>query len=503
MPAAVAALAFVLYACSAAPTLTWAHEGADGGELVAAAIVNGVPHPPGYPLYIPLLQAWLALLGLFLPNSEPIWRAALLSALCGALSVGVTAVTALHLVRRWPHGWLWATAAALAWAISPLLWSQVVIAEVYALHALLFTLLGWAVLVHPRRLWALVVLVALGAAHHLTFLLLLPAAWYGLWAQRPPQVAGRRWLLQITGVFALGLALGALVYLRIALAAGQGPPPVNWGYADNWSGFWWLVSGAAYRGYLLGSGAASMLSRVAAWAYTLTVQYTPLGLALALVGLAQWDRETPWLRNLSLLWLTPVSIYALIYYTRDSEIYLLPVVWLMALWLAVGLSVCLTVAAAWLARKIQRQPAPVLAVLGGVLALSLAGLAIWRWPQASLAGDREARSFLDRATAQLPPNSIVVTLADKETFAFWYGVWGDSRLTAAAPGLIPINESLYQFDWYRRLQRDLHPEIAGIGESVEAVIAGNRGVRPIFFAQQPTSLPEDAFEAAGPLWKVR
>ncbi len=94
-------------------------------------------------------------------------------------------------------------------------------------------------------------------------------------------------------------------------------------------------------------------------------------------------------------------------------------------------------------------------------------------------------------------------MADKETFAFWYGVWGDQRLTARAPGIIPINESLYQFDWYRRLQEELHPEIAGIGDSVEAVVAANRGVRPIYFAQQPTSLPADMFEPAGPLWKVR
>ena len=33
----------------------------EGGELVTAALVNGVPHPPGYPLYILLLQGWLRL----------------------------------------------------------------------------------------------------------------------------------------------------------------------------------------------------------------------------------------------------------------------------------------------------------------------------------------------------------------------------------------------------------------------------------------------------------
>ncbi len=53
-------LAFLLYWWTAAPGLSWAHQGADGGELLAAAVRNGVPHPPGYPLYIWLLQGWLS-----------------------------------------------------------------------------------------------------------------------------------------------------------------------------------------------------------------------------------------------------------------------------------------------------------------------------------------------------------------------------------------------------------------------------------------------------------
>ena len=41
---------------TAAPGLTWAHFGADGGDLLAAAAVHGIPHPPGYPLYLLLLR---------------------------------------------------------------------------------------------------------------------------------------------------------------------------------------------------------------------------------------------------------------------------------------------------------------------------------------------------------------------------------------------------------------------------------------------------------------
>ncbi|MCB0097459.1 MAG: DUF2723 domain-containing protein, partial [Caldilineaceae bacterium] len=68
---AVVGLAFALYVATMAPGLTWANQGADGGELIAAARTNGVPHPPGYPLYILLLQLWLKVTGVLFPGSEP------------------------------------------------------------------------------------------------------------------------------------------------------------------------------------------------------------------------------------------------------------------------------------------------------------------------------------------------------------------------------------------------------------------------------------------------
>ena len=55
-PLLAALLAFFLYLASAPPGLTWSHFGADGAELLTAALTNGVPHPPGYPLYMLLLQ---------------------------------------------------------------------------------------------------------------------------------------------------------------------------------------------------------------------------------------------------------------------------------------------------------------------------------------------------------------------------------------------------------------------------------------------------------------
>ncbi len=63
-------LAFGLYWFTAASGLTWAHDGADGGDLLAAALTGGVPHPSGYPLYTALLQGWLRMGQALAPSAE-------------------------------------------------------------------------------------------------------------------------------------------------------------------------------------------------------------------------------------------------------------------------------------------------------------------------------------------------------------------------------------------------------------------------------------------------
>lgn len=483
--------ALLFYMASLAPGLTWAHQGADGGELLAAAVSNGVPHPPGYPLYMLIMQGWLAIVGGVAPASDLAWRGNLFSAVCGALSASLTVIVAARLLPEIPLRWLWAMLAGLAWAVSPLLWSQSIITEVYSLHALLVVLLGWAVLVKPLRLWYVVAPVALGVAHHLTLILLLPAALYALTVARTGQ---RRWVRPLLTLIG-GVILGALFYVRIPLTAASGPPPINWGYADNWDGLRWLVSGAAYRGYLVSGSVATVLSRVTTWAYVVTEQFTPIGLALGFGGLVTWDRTAGHLRTFSLLWIAPVSVYAILYHTRDSEIYLLPVVWLLSIWMAVGLATL----TAWLVQRFGRSALLVSSLTAFLLLLLLA---VGRWPTVALAGDTEARQYVEQVAQVLEPESIVVTLSDRETFAIWYSAWGDQSLQIAAPGLIPVNESLYQFDWYQRLQRDLYPDLTGFDVSAVHLVDVYTGVRPIYFAEAPVWIEAGRLEKVGPLWRL-
>jgi hypothetical protein len=141
-------------------------------------------------------------------------------------------------------------------------------------------------------------------------------------------------------------------------------------------------------------------------------------------------------------------------------------------------------------------------VAGLFAVLSIALLVITRWEAIALRNDAEARTYLRQVAAELEPQSIVVTLNDRETFAIWYGVWGDGLLMKTAPGLIPVNESLYQFAWYQRLQHELYPDMPGIDVSVPHLVEVYAGRRPIYFAEAPAWLDNNRLKKVGPLWRL-
>ena len=95
LPAVAGVCALLLYALCLAPGLTWAHDGADGGDLLAAALTHGVPHPTGYPTYQIVLRAAIALF-----PGEPARAGNWLSAGCAAAA---TVLVADLMLRMLPH----------------------------------------------------------------------------------------------------------------------------------------------------------------------------------------------------------------------------------------------------------------------------------------------------------------------------------------------------------------------------------------------------------------
>jgi hypothetical protein len=472
---AAAGAVFLCYTTTLAPGLTWANDGADGGDLIAAAATLGVAHPSGYPTYLLLARAFQ-----WLPLGTLALRTNLMSAICASLAAGlVTGLVSASYPGPRRFGLAGGLVAGVAFGLSPLLWSQAVITEVHALHtlfvaAILYTLPVGGAPQEPRRRVHFLAGILLGAAlgNHLTTALLLPP-WLILsgWENGALKPARLGWRLA-------GLAAGLLVYAYLPLRAAA-QPPINWGNPSTLDGIWWVVSGGPYRAMAFGLPRALVGARVQGWASLLIAQFGLLGMAASFYGLFFGDTTA---RRVKLVtfWLAAVSsIFAIGYNTADSYAYLLPAFLALAIWLGLGLATALANL-----RRLKR-PFPAQTIVCGGLALSILVNGASRLPGVDASrADPAAEKFGEAVMQAAPPGSLIFTHADRDTFAVWYFHFALGQ----RPDVAVVVEPLLVFDWYRDNLRSVYPSLSVPAQAAttwrEAVSSSN--VRPVCDAHLDT-----------------
>lgn len=456
----VLVVALAVYARTLAPDITWAHDGGDGGDLITAAATGGVPHPPGYPTY--LLLSW-PFVNLAVGNLA--WRMNLFSAVGAGGASALVALSVFRLARDAGHNppaaWAAAAGAGLALAFSPLLWSQAVIAEVYAPGALFAALLLWQAVRRPAGQWAA---AAWGLTWGMALGINLPLAIYGLlflefaWRQR------RLWIGGGVGL-ACGLAIFAILPLRARLGS-----PVNWGGADTWAGLWWLISAQLYRGYVLSLAPSALPARLLAWAVLLVRQFTPAGPILAGWGLGRLTGLRRGLAVASVLACIGLSIFAIGYNTTDSYVHLIPVLILAAAWLGLGLCQVLELAGQALSRR-WRWRRLALAAMAGALPL---GLLVTGWDEADLASDRPAVVFGLSRLESAPPRAILLTGQDAQTFTLWYFHYA----RGSRPDVAVVDRGLLGMPWYRDAVARVD-KLPGLASAADPLLALSGLGRPV------------------------
>ena len=456
-----------VYLLTLPSTLTWAHYGADGGDLATAVIRGRLPHPPGFPTYL-----LLGTLFVQLPWGEPAWRLNLMSAVMAAGATLLTAAAFQQTASRRPRPAICNPQSAisnqhsairnpqsairnqhsairnqqsairnqhsaicsLALGLSPLLWSQALIAEVYA-PAAFFTAAVLFLALRRTPAWLLGIVWGLGIGVHPTLLFLAPLVlWQVAVSTSRPSAPGLHTFLPPAFLLLASLLLASsLLYGPVLLAFGTTPSP--WADLSTPAGWWEYVSGRLYHGYLFALPAAFWPQRLLAWAGLLARQFTPVGALLALGGWQVVWREHRSLALATALAFGGFSLYAVGYNTADSLVYLVPAMPLAALWLGVGLAE----AAKYLAR--YRRHAP-----WALLFLPLAQALLF-WGQMDLHGDRTAMEWAHRVLQQAPPGAVLVTAQDAHTFTLWYAHDGLSQ----RPDLLVVDRDLWYHLPYRRM----------------------------------------------------
>ncbi len=408
MGAGVALGGAALYGATLAPGLGGT---VDSAEFQQAAAGLALVHPTGYPLYLLLAHAWIALL----PVGEPAWRVNVLSAVFGVATLLLIYVTVHYLSGSVAGAVL---AAALA-ATHPLIWPTAVVAEVTSLNGLLvaatlYALLRWAA---PARAWpleAVALLYGLALSHHRTSLLLAPAIMlFFAWTVR----CGRQVSGAAVGRSLLLLALPALAYLYLPLRAFT----TSW-YTNSWPNFVAEVGGASAWPIIADTLRRPLLPRVGLVAGLMVPGLAGvLTVALAGLGGILWRRRDPApppARSWSILTLYILSALSIcgVMVIYDVDVigdYLALVALLIATWAGVGAGLWLRLTLA--APRMWRGAVPVGAL---ALAVAVAGLPLAQagaaYPQADFHAYTAPRTFWtvlagwEGTPAALPPDSIMI-----------------------------------------------------------------------------------------------
>lgn len=350
---AIAGVALLVYLLTLAPGVGFT----DSGELIVAAYTLGIPHSPGFPLYV--LLGWI--FGR-LPFGAVAWRLNLMSAMWAAVAVGAFLLLARRTLHEEPlhepertgakkrevvradsrHSRLAPVLAAgcagLCLAFGITLWNWATVAEVYTLQAAILTLMLWAFFAAlcggGRGAWfAAGLCVGLGLAnHHVMTLVFAPAMLFLLLSAREHRRAfGRGWIPAM-----LGLLLGLSLYLYLPIRAAQ-QPLLNWGNPVNLQRFAWHVTGRQYQVNLFAVPLSAMLDNLSFGLRLWWGQFTPTGLLLAAWGFAAMARRD---RRLALFCALVVAVdvaFAAHYdIAEDSDAYYIPTFLMTALGIAWG-----------------------------------------------------------------------------------------------------------------------------------------------------------------------
>lgn len=463
-------LALLLYVATMCRTVFWW----DTGELAANARVLGIPHRPGFPLYVIVGRVF----GL-VPFGEYFYRINFVSALCASLALGFLAYvwhslfTLLWRPRRWWELALAVVASCTALAGTYTLWMQAVRAEVYAPTLLAVTILLASALGGERAVrrgtgetgrWmcAAGLFGGLGLGlHNATFAAILPAFFiYFILLSRRDHLGWRPWVM--TGVlFFIGLS----VYLYLPVRASANPA-LNWGWTSSaHSPGWGAVVGSDALGEVFATKTTMILRHM--WDATLLL-FGELQwgfMLLSVVGLiALWLKSQRWAILVFLAALGNIVVTALLVSdfsdtNPDIHGYLLPALAMIGLAAAAGiLSLAVMfdrlperIPTLWLRRGV------VGACLATLVMLGIAPAAI-NAPYCNLVSHHLAYDYGTEATSQLEPGAIVFVAGANIDFV----LRGLQFCDDWRQDIRVIDRDLMPSAWYRAWLFDKHPELAQI-----------------------------------------
>jgi hypothetical protein len=409
----VGAALFAVYALTAPRTVALE----DDGLFVLSSYFLGIEHPPGFPLY-----TLLGKLSTLVPVGSIAYRVHLLSGLFGGLTCSLLWMCARALLQ--PR--LAAYVCAFALGLTPVFWSQALIAEVYTFNTAFFAALLYLGLqacppsadaeraaARPGLLPWIALLSGLSLSNHWPLMLLVaPAFALLLWPLHRQAAAG--W-----GKLALLASAGLLPYAWLVLRSWMAIPVSFDGPLETLAEFWYFVSRAGYAN-VDHSASAGWFDRLKFFGFMggqLFYQLAVVGTLLAAAGfVVQWRAlgarvsaalTTAFVMpSFGLLLMLGFDYHS--YSKHTFHVYPLPAYAVAALWMGLG--------TVWLSGRLG-LPAARAAALGALPVLMMAAIGA----RSNLLADYDwAARYAHAVLRTLPKDAIVFARDDADLLPLAY-----------------------------------------------------------------------------------
>jgi hypothetical protein len=283
---------FTTYASTVPPVQVFG----DPSEYTFIPWVLGIAHPPGYGFYTLLASLWQR----FLPIGSIAFRTHLLAATAGALSATLVYLIVLRLIPQSAiqnpkskiiqH--LPALFAGLSLAAATDIWQHSIHANAHIITLLLattcvFLLIQWWSSSKDRWLYLFALIAGFSPPHHLLSVFAFPAYAIFIVLVQPRLFLQPKKILALIGCFTLGLSVFLYYPLR-SPSAPFGPMDIT-----SLESFIHFVSAEGLRVNLFYYGLSDQLTRFGVFFELLKLQYSLVGILLAIPG-AIWLARTAW-----------------------------------------------------------------------------------------------------------------------------------------------------------------------------------------------------------------
>lgn len=457
----VTLFALIVYVYTLTPSLSYVSP--DGSELATVPYVLGLAHSPGYPLY-----TWLGFLfSRLLPFADVAFRINLMSAVMGAMGVGVLYLIIIQILpanyssnsttEMTNLGRAIAALCALLFAFSVDFWSQALIAEVYAPNLAMIALSILALMFWDRNklpkvyfLFALIFGLSLGT--HLSDLGFAPA--FALFTGVSILNQYESWRDRFKNIFThtligfVGFAIGVAQYLWLPLRANTLNDRFMLRFAPtSLKGIYNYTLGA-FSNLKFAYPLIAIPDRLVIYLDMLRQQFGLLGFTLGIVGLFALLFRRPRYFHL-LVWMYLIHVWFFIQYSVfDLEVFFIPVHFIWAIFIAFGLETIFS-GMAILSRKLKPGVKQVGVFSGVILPAMLVAFSLIpltkNWSTNDLSDDTAINDFYANVWDLLPQEAAFITPGGVLGYdAFYWQVIYDTREDVLLPTLPTPNPEAAQ-----------------------------------------------------------